>query len=528
LGGENDERVIVTAAALVAMFFVIRACIVVGAAYVQARVTQSAGARLASRLHASYMEMPYATYVGTNSSTHIRNISDTVQRVVTDVFVQGAQLLSESVVMIGLATVLLLTSPLAMGLLLAVVLPAVAIVNRGVNPRLSRLGSEAQDLAADNLRILQESLQGLRDIRVLGRESFFVSLFASSRARLAQNRTARAVLQQVPAATVETAFILFLSGFLVITAVTGDSTRDALPVIGMFAYVGLRLKPSLNQSISSLNGMRYAAAAIDDLYTDLERAQSWQQPDQDAAVESIRFDREIQLRNVTLQYANASRPAVAEATLTIPRGSSVGFVGPTGSGKSTLVDLLIGLLQPDLGQVLVDDTDITTRSGAWLTRLGIVPQVIFVFDDTVRRNIALGEPDHVIDESRLRAAVSLAQLDGFVSRLPGGLDAVLGERGVRVSGGERQRIGIARALYRQPDVLVLDEGTSALDNRTEAEFMAAIEGLRGDYTTILVAHRLTTVRRCDRIYVLDAGRIVAEGTYDELAASSQHFQQLTR
>jgi ATP-binding cassette subfamily C protein len=526
LGGDDHNRVVVTAAALVGAFFVVRGCIVVGAAYVQARVTQSAGARLSIRLHEGYMAMPYSTYVRTNSSTHIRNITDTVQRVVTDVFVQGARLLSESVVMVVLAAMLIATSPEAMALLVLVVLPAVLAVNRWGNPRLTRLGVEAQAVAEENLRQLQESLQGLRDIRMLGRESFFVGSFARSRTQLAHNRTARAVLQQIPTATVETAFVLFLALFLAVTAVGGGGTQDVLPVVGMFAYVGLRLKPSLNQAITSVNGLRYSGAAIIDLSEDLQRSASWRVPADGGP--PVGFEHEIRLDELSFSYADAGRPALTGVSLKIPRGASVGFVGPTGSGKSTLVDLLIGLLEPSHGRVLVDGVDIADRRGAWLQRLGVVPQTIFLVDDTLRRNIALGVSSHEIDEEQVLRAVSLAQLDGFVSRLPEGLDTVLGERGVRVSGGEKQRIGIARALYHQPDVLVLDEGTSALDNKTEAELMRAVEDLRGDYTVVLVAHRLSTVQRCDTVHVLEGGTVVASGTFDDLVATSQHFQRLTR
>jgi ABC-type multidrug transport system fused ATPase/permease subunit len=524
LGGD-EARILTIAATVVAAFFLLRALVVIGAAYVQARVTQNAGARLSVRLHAGYLRMPYAIYTATNSSTHIRNINDTVQRVVADVFVQGARLVSEAAVMLALVILLVVTSPMATALLVFVMLPSVLAVNRYVQPRLTTLGVEAQTLGGSTLRLLQESLHGLRDIRMVDREQHFGSRYARARFALAHNRQTRTVLQQIPLVAVETSLVLFISGLLVLAIATGDSAAQVLPVLGMFAYVGLRLKPSLNQLLTSMNGLRYTQASINDLYEDLKRAEAWLASP--PAKGELTFARDIALDHVSFRYGGAERPALRDVQFRIARGSSVGIVGPTGGGKSTLIDVLIGLLEPDEGQVLVDGVDIRTAKSAWLGRLGVVPQTIFLLDDSLRRNIALGDEDGAVDEQRLQSALACAQLLSFVDALPDGLDTPLGEAGVRVSGGERQRIGIARALYRQPDVLVLDEGTSALDNRTEAELIAAIDALRGSYTLVIVAHRLSTVERCDQVHVLEGGRLVSSGTYEQLLASSESFQRLT-
>lgn len=521
LGGADDTRVYTTAAAVVAVFFVVRGLVVVLAAYVQARVTQGAGARLSSRLQRGYLAMPYSLYVGANSSTQIRNVNGTVQRLVSDVFVQGAKLVSEAVVMVVLGSVLVVASPPAALLLVIVMTPAVLVLNHFVNPPLTRLGAEAQRLEGESLRLLQESLHGLRDIRLVGREGYFLRGFAGSRYRLGRNRVLRSVLQQIPTAAVETMFVLFITLFLVFTVSTGRRAADILPVLGMFAYVGLRLKPSLNQVIASVNGIRFSGPSINDLHEDLGRADGWLAGDQPGAA-PLRLEREIRLRRVSFRYEGAVDLALRDVDLTIARGQSVGFVGPTGGGKSTLIDVLVGLLDPQAGQVLVDGADIRDAKRQWRALLGVVPQSIFLIDDTLRRNIALGEDR--VDEPRLMESVRMAQLDSFLVGLPDGLDTVLGERGVRVSGGERQRIGIARAVYRQPAVLVLDEGTSALDNKTEAELMAAVEQLRGAYTLVLVAHRLTTVENCDQIFVVDDGRVVAVGDDQTLLAASEQLE----
>ena len=225
-------------------------------------------------------------------------------------------------------------------------------------------------------------------------------------------------------------------------------------------------------------------------------------------------------------YAPASRPAVTDVNLTIEQGQSIGIVGPTGAGKSTLLDLLLGLIEPTSGRLLVDDSDVSRAPRAWQRQIGYVSQTPYLMDDSLRRNIAFGLPSDTIDEQHLRAAVSAAQLDDVVVTLPQGLDTPVGDRGVRLSGGQRQRVAIARALYRDPAVLVLDEATAALDLETEREVSRAIDALRGSRTVVVVAHRLSTVRRCDRIVVLKAGRVAAVGSYTELLATDSQFQQL--
>lgn len=525
VGDASDN--VVTVAILVAAFFVARALIIVGTTYVQARVTQSAGARLAYRLHQGYLSMPYVLHVRTNSSDQIRNIQDTVPRVVADVFVQGARAVSESIVVVVLGLVLVIASPVAMALLLLVVAPGVLALNRYVRPRLEALGRATQDLSGQSLQLLQETLQGLREIRVHGREQYFASVFASIRHKLAQTRYRRTVFQMMPSPVLETALVLFMAAFLVFTIFSGQDTADVLPVLGMFAYVGFRLKPSLNQVVDGVNAIRYSAAAIDDLFDDLRSAESWALGEDEVPV-SITFEQAIELSGVVFRYQDAPMPALAGIDLVIRRGTSVGFVGPTGGGKSTLLDVIIGLLEPDEGTVRVDGVDIRQGKLSWLQRLGVVPQTTFLLDTTLRRNIALGVPDIEIDQQRLEAALALAKLDEFVASLPAGVETMLGERGVRLSGGQRQRVAIARALYSEPEVLILDEGTAALDNRTEDDLMSGLGRLRGSCTLLIVAHRLTTVRNCDVVHVVEGGHIVASGPYSELVRDSRQFKDLAR
>ncbi len=283
--------------------------------------------------------------------------------------------------------------------------------------------------------------------------------------------------------------------------------------------------PALNRMVANVNTLRFAEAAVADVHEDLQRLDDVPTPSlEHHAVAPLVVTRGITLSDLSFRYDGAERDALNEIDFTIVNGASVGVVGSTGGGKSTLIDVVLGLLRPTSGQVLVDDVDIHDRLSAWQACIGVVPQQIFLLDDTLRRNVALGVPDDEIDDDAVVEALSLAQLDEVVRSTPEGLDLRLGERGSRLSGGQRQRVVIARALYRRPHVLVFDEGTSALDNVTEAELIAAIARLKGERTVITVAHRLTTVRQCDVILMLKDGRIHDTGTFDELVARNAEFR----
>jgi ATP-binding cassette, subfamily B, bacterial PglK len=322
----------------------------------------------------------------------------------------------------------------------------------------------------------------------------------------------------------ELALLGFILTVFVYSIVVQGGAEGALSVLGIFAYAGLRILPSLQRIIGGLNDIRFATAPLDDLTRDLHMIEVLDVPR--GEVEALPFAQAIRLEQVTFRYEGADRDAVHELDLTIAPGEVLGICGPTGGGKTTLTDLITGLLEPTSGRITVDGKDLTANVRRWYATLGVVPQMVFLVDDSLRRNIALGLRDRDIDAGAIDEAVELAQLREFVDSLPEGLDTQVGERGVRISGGQRQRISIARALYRRPDVLVFDEGTSALDNATESALIAALERLRGSRTILLVAHRLSTVRKADRIVLMQHGEAVALGTYDDLLESSPEFRAL--
>jgi ATP-binding cassette, subfamily B, bacterial PglK len=511
-------------AGLMAVFFLVRAVVHVGEIYLQQRVAHNAGAALASNLVRGYLAMPYTFHLSRTSSDLIRNSNQTVRDLVVQVFVPAIRVVAETIMVTGMLLLLIVLAPVATALAVVIIGGAALTMLRIVQPRLRRLGERAHELDERTLTILQQSLHGFRDITLLGREAHFVERYRSARANLARAWYLRATATDLPKTIMELALLGFILVVFAASIVLEGGSQGTLSVLGLFAYAGLRLQPSLQRIITGLNNLKYSAAPLEAVEADLRLVEARRI----AAPASSRLPlrSHLRLEAVTFAYEGGHRNALEGIDLVVGRGEVLGICGPTGGGKTTMVDVMTGLLEPSSGQVRVDDVDVSDRRLEWQANLGVVPQMVFLTDESLRENIALGVPGEQIDEPAVQEAVDLAQLRPFIDSLPSGLDTVVGERGVRISGGQRQRVAIARALYRRPAVLVFDEGTSALDNTTERELMSAISRLRGDRTVVIIAHRLTTVRDADQIVVLEDGKITGRGTYDRLIQESAAFRQL--
>jgi ATP-binding cassette subfamily C protein len=333
------------------------------------------------------------------------------------------------------------------------------------------------------------------------------------------------VLDAMPRLVLESAFVVGMLALIAAGAATG-SVAAMLPLVSLYAYAGFRVIPAAHRIALQANNLRWSLSASAGLAGDLARLEraATVRPSTDG--QRLPFRTELTAVDVSFAYEGSPAPVLTHVDVAIRRGESVAIVGATGAGKTTLVDLLIGLLTPSGGRVTVDGTPIDAACAAWQRNIGYVPQNPFMLDDTLRRNIALGIRDEEIDERAVAAAMRLARLEGVAERLPNGLDTSIGEHGVRLSGGERQRVSIARALYHDPALLIFDEATSSLDPATERDIAEAIEPLRGGRTIVVIAHRLSTVERCDRVLLLDRGRIAAAGPYGELAAGNAAFRAL--
>jgi ATP-binding cassette, subfamily B, bacterial PglK len=523
--GRDEQTVLIGLAIAMGVFFALRAVVQISVTYVQQRVAHNAGARLSNRIVEGYLRLPYAMHLQRSTAELIRNGHQAVREMVVHVFIPLIRVAAETALTIGMIIVLVAIAPAATALAVAVVGGAALLVLLAVQSRLRFHGRVVHDASQTTLATVQESLQGVRDIKVLGREREFGRKYAGERLRLSRASYIASTLTDVPRAVIETALIAFILIFFLVALLLGEGAQAALSVLGLFAYTGLRLQPSLQRIIGGLNELKYSAAPLRDVEADLKLVEGLSDQSRSAR-EPIGFERSLRLDGVSFRYEGADRDAVAGVDLEIKPGEQIGICGPTGGGKSTLVDLIIGLLEPTSGAVTVDGRALPDVIRGWQASLGVVPQMVFLIDDSLRRNIALGVPDDQVDEVALTEAIEQAQLNEFVASLPDGLATIVGERGVRISGGQRQRIAIARALYHEPAVLIMDEGTSALDTTTESMLMRAVEELRGSRTVILVAHRLSTVRGCDRVLYVEDGQVSGGGDFAELERSTPRFRSM--
>lgn len=490
-------------------------------AWWQARFTLGVQVELSQRLFTIYLSQPYTFHLQRNSAQLIRNITGEVVQFIAYALNPMLSLIAEILVLLSIVSLLLVVEPLGTLIVFLMVLTAVWIFHRFTRTRITRWGQIRQ--YHDGLRIqhLNQGLGGAKDVKLLGREAEFLMQFKEHNSKSAQMAQFLEILQKLPRLWLELLAVVGL-GLLVFSMLAqGREMASIVPTAGLFAAAAFRLLPSVNRILTSLQSLRYGLPAINNIYEDFQLTVHESETDTKVVNAKTALQKEISLSDITYNYHDTPTSALLDVSVRIKQGESIGFIGPSGSGKSTMVDLILGLLTPDSGQVIVDAKDIQQDLRAWQDQIGYVPQAIYLTDDTLRRNIAFGLPHELIDDVAVKRAIHAAQLEDFISSLSDGMETIVGERGIRLSGGQRQRIGIARALYHDPDVLVLDEATSALDTDTEYRVMRAVMALHGKKTIIIVAHRLSTVEHCDRLYRLDQGRVVEEGTPAEMIPSKK-------
>ncbi|MFP4285662.1 MAG: ABC transporter ATP-binding protein [Desulfovermiculus sp.] len=536
--------------------------------YALLRFTHMRNFSLSCRLFKGYLGRPYAWFLNRHSADLGKSVLSEVQQVINNVVIPFMQLLAHGAVVLFLIILLLLVDPV-LALVAALVLGgAYALIYLTIRRYLSRIGSDRVLANKERFQVAQEALGGIKEVKVFGREMPFFTRFVNPSRRFAKHQATNAILGQLPRYALE---ILAFGGVLILALFLfrthGDFSK-VLPLLAVYAFAGYRLLPALQQVYSLLSKLRFGLPALDCLYQDIQQfkdnSRVLNQEDHPPLVP----EKSITLRDITFTYPGAHVPALKNLSLDIPARTTVGIVGSTGSGKTTTVDLILGLLPPDSGRLLVDGQRITqgprTKEQelrnkdhfsslksqslnlgpsssspdnlklktynplmSWQRTLGYVPQHIYLADDTVAANIAFGIPSEDIDMDAVIKAAQIAELHNFVTtELSKGYETLVGERGVRLSGGQRQRIGIARALYHDPAVLIFDEATSALDNLTEKAVMRAVHNLGKEKTVIMIAHRLSTVEKCDQIFLLEHGRLVTQGTYDQLLNSSTEFQRM--
>jgi len=510
-------------ALLVALIFVLKsACSIPFRWWLLGRTTRIS-ADASTELMRRYVASPFIRHRTRRLPEVYRNIGDAAS-ISSGVLLAVLSLVSDLLVLIGILAVLLITSPLVTLFTLVFFGILVGGVQRALSHQQTRTGQKAAEADLQSWQFLLPALDGFREARLTSSGRRFVRGYAEAKRTGAEAARVFTLVSELPKYVLEIGFIIAVVGVATILFATGGK-ENALTVLGVFAAASLRSLPTLNRVSATFATVRSgqvglgifvdAAAELDEEDSYIEDPRSPQ-----------RYDGDIELRDVGFLFPDSPDPVVRGLDLVIPKNSTVAFVGSSGAGKSTVLDLILGLLTPTQGRITCGGRRIDDDLAAWCSGIGVVAQDVFLIDATIAENVAFGQARDEISESQVWEALRQAELSGLVEGLDEGLQTVVGERGVRLSGGQRQRIGLARALYRRPRVLILDEATSALDNETEHQIAKTLQALSGQLTLIIVAHRLSTVRRADKLVLLEAGRVAAEGSFAEMKETSERFARL--
>jgi len=511
-GNPSQNTLIVTGMLTLVAVYLIKAVFLAFLSIKQMKFAYGVQSRLSHQIFKTYILQPYTFHLQRNSAQLIRNTVGEVDIFTGNAMLPYMNLLTEGLVLTGLAGMLLFVEPLVACISILLLGAASWTFHKITRTRILNWGKKRQYHEAFRIQHLQQGLGGAKDVKLLGRESEFLKKYQIHNREAARMQQYKTTLQQMPRLWLE---LLAVSGVAIVVLTMILQKKDVttiIPTMGLFVAAAFRMMPSLNRILAALQSLRFGLPVIQRLYEEInltipENQELLRKP-------LPQFQHDIKLQNLSYTYEKSERPALKDVSITIKKGESIGFIGPSGAGKSTLVDTILGLLPPTEGKIQVDNRDIQINLREWQSQIGYVPQSIYLTDDTLRNNIAFGIPEEEINNEAVFKAVKSAQLEEFINALPNGINSVVGERGVRLSGGQRQRIGIARALYHNPSVLVLDEATSALDVRTEQGVMEAITALKGDKTILIVAHRISTVEGCDRLYRLNDSYLIEEGTPD--------------
>jgi ATP-binding cassette, subfamily B, bacterial PglK len=487
---------------------------------------------LKNRLFHAYMYSPYMFYLNRNSSELIRNISNEASNVLEGALKPILNISLHSLMITIIVSALIYTEPLISGIGIILFGGFSVVFLNLTKVKIENYGSEALNHRNLMTRSLLQGLGGFKDAKVLKRENYFLNEFNHHADKIRFYDLWNALFRAMPRQIIE---MLALSGVLfiaIVMVIQGREVTSIVPIIALFGAAVMKIKPSINSIIEQINKFRYHIFSINAIYDDLIKLENRKfykvkGASRNHSSEILSIKKGIDLMNIEFTYPDSNIPALQNIHIHIPKNKAVAFVGPSGSGKTTIADLILGLLEPDKGTVKVDGVNIFDNIDGWQKNIGYIPQHIYLVDDTIRNNICFGLKEDEIDEERLAITIDTAQLREFINSLENGDQTIVGEEGIRISGGQRQRIGIARALYNNPQLLIMDEATSALDNVTEKNLVHAIEKLKGEKTIIMIAHRLTTVQNCDKIYMMKQAEIIASGTYFDLLNTNEEFRKMS-
>ncbi len=513
--GTADHLILLLLGTLIVLY-IVKNSYLLFQTYVQNTFVTRNRNRMISRVMREFLNRPYEEYLGADIPTVFRLTDSDIPNAFQLILVL-IQMITEVVVSAFLCIVLVIVSPMMTFFIVVIFLGMTLLLSKILKPRLNAIGRKNQEIQSRIAKWRIQSIYGLKDVKVLNREEFFVRNYYESGSIGANVARNYAVLNNLPRLLIEMIFIVSMLGFIMIYLLNGGELAVLIPQLTAFAVAAVRIMPSANRINTYISEIAYSQPCLDYLYENLNESmkqdvngsvtgydgKAAETPKQKAVLQD-----KIVLDHITFAYPGTEKHIFADAHMEVKKGQSVGIMGPSGAGKSTIVDILLGLLHVQSGTITCDGRNIFDNYEAWLAQIGYIPQSIYLVDESIRDNIAFGIDQDRIDDKRIWEVLEEAQLKEFVEELPEGLDTTIGDRGVRISGGQRQRLGIARALYHDPEILVFDEATSALDNDTEKAVMDAVNSFHGKKTMVIIAHRLNTIAKCDVIYKVENEKII--------------------
>ena len=483
--------------------------------------------RVSVRLLRGYLHRPYSFYLNQNTSELSKNILHEINRSIGGTVLPILSVLSKLIVALFISTLLIYIDPIIAMFTTIVLGASYWLIYKYVRNKLHYIGVETREENYQMYKTTNEAMSGIKDIKLRGIEEEFIGRFNNPSFKFSTYMAQKTIMAILPRYLLEVVAFSGIISIMIFFVSTGYSTAEILPIVSLYAMAGFRLLPAVQQIYSGITLIKFKLPALERLYSDLSKAPN--RPYEFHNQDQILLSKNLKLNELSYSYSNSKDLVLNKLNLKIDANTTIGIVGSTGSGKTTLIDLMLGLISPNSGSISVDGVEINYHNVRnWQQVVGYVPQTIYLNDETIERNIAFAVPMHEIDKELIKEASKMANLDNFVSTLPEKYNTIVGERGIRLSGGQRQRIGIARALYHNPSVIFLDEATSSLDGITENIIMEAIQNLSHKKTIVMVAHRLSTLKECDIIHMMHNGKIVDSGTYQQLIDSNQDFKKMAK
>ncbi len=528
LDAENKTEFLIFLSVIIVIVYLIKNIFLQGLYYLQSRFVFSKRSSLGKRIFITYLKRSYSYHLEHNTAELDRNIRFEVPKVYS--YVQSfLKISTELSVLICIVSMLLWVNTLIVVCGVIIFGSISAVFYKVFHSYIKVLAKRVQDSQLHTGQALLEGFGAIKEVKISGKEDYFPNRYYSNMMVNARANWQQQTLSASPKFFLEvTAVTSLIAIVIVYLNVQQGSFNNLIPTLGIFAVAVIRLVPIFGQLVTLFHQLSFSAVGIDVVYEDVKGLEEEQKHWIVKENKIMSFDQQIKIQDVSFSFGNARKFGLKRVSLEISKGQSIALVGPSGAGKTTLVNIIMGLLKPSQGLILADDNDILENPFAWQRNIGYVPQSIYLLDSSIRENVAFGLETKDIDESMVWNALIIAQADDIAKQLPRGLDTLVGENGVRLSGGQRQRLGIARALYHQPEILILDEATSDLDNETEKEVSLAINQISGHKTLIIIAHRLSSIQKCDCIYFMKNGSIVDLGAFKELMSKNSDFKRMVK